>query len=209
MEMQYRSLIAAAAASAVMLNPLVLAAQQSCAVITSQTSSLSREESDSQARGTIADARRFTGDFDKCRTLAVAVQQTRSVTTAKLLFEAAAGLHGDYELAEILVASAERGLLEERTADAYFATARGLASDFQLARVLGAALRARSTNTAIVQGILRSATAVEDDFQLASLLVEVARSATVTGSTRELYGTAARTLQNQWEYRRAMNALTQ
>ena len=50
---------------------------------------------------------------------------------------------------------------------------------------------------------------VEDDFQLASLLVAVARSATVTASTRELYGTAARTLQNQWEYRRAMNALTQ
>lgn len=208
--MQLRALLATAfAASAVPMTPLALAAQQSCAVVASQTSSLSREESDGQARGTIADARRFTGDFDKCRTLALAIHQTRSVTTAKLLFDAATGLEGAYELAEILVASADRGLLEERTADAFFSTARGINSDFQLARVLGAALRAAPANAAVVQGILRTATLVEDDFQLASLLVAVARSATVTASTRELYGTAARTLQNQWEYRRAMNALTQ
>ena len=183
-------------------------AQPSCATSASTAANLSREEADSLAKVTIADARDVTGDYHRCRTLAVALMQVRSVTTARLFFDAATALEGQYELAELLVASAERGLLEERTADAFFRATRQLSDDFQHARVLGAALRAGAKNPHIVRAILRSAPGIADDFQLASVLIAVARAAPVTAETRVLYGAAARTLQNQWEYRRAMGGLT-
>ncbi len=204
--MQHRRSIITALVIAAAL-PFGAEAQDSCAAVASNTSNVSREESDREAQGTIAEARRVRGDFEKCRTLGIAIQQTRSVTTAKLLFEAATALDGDFELAEILIASAARGLLEARTADAYFAATRTIESDFQKARALAAALRAKPDDAAVVQGVLRTAPAVADDFQLASLLVAAANAAPIRGTARELYGAAARTLQNQWEYRRAMHAL--
>ena len=204
--MPHRRLATALAVFAVFTFPNAVDAQDSCAVLTT-TTSLSREESDAEARRTIAEARRAADDYDKCRTLALGINQTRSVSTANLLFEAATSLRGEYELAEILSSAAARGLLEERTAVAYFAAVGSLEDDFQHARALGAALRAGATKPAIVQAILRSATGIQDDYQLASVLVAVARAAPVTAETRELYGAAARTLQNRWEYRRAMGAL--
>ena len=206
--MQYRRrLLTAVAAIGVFVLADAAEAQESCAVLTTTTSSLSREESDAEARRTIADARRATDDHDRCRTLALGINQTRSVSTANMLFEAATALRGDYELAEILSSAAARGLLEERTSTAFFAAVESLEDDFQHARVLGAALRAGAAKPPIVQAILRSATGIQDDYQLASVLVAVARSAPITGETRALYGATARTLQNRWEYRRAMNAL--
>lgn len=180
---------------------------QSCATSISSAGSSSREDADRDAQQLIADARRFSNDFDKCRTLAQAIDRTRSATTASALFAAASTLRGEFELAEVLVSASGRGLLEERTAAAFLSAAAQLESDYQLQRVLSAALRIAARTPALVPGILRASSTIEDDYQLASLLIDVAATVPVAGATRDLYISAARTLQNEWEYRRAMDAL--
>lgn len=187
--------------------PAPAAAQRSCAFTTAAAGTLSREDADAMARETIADTRRYDSDYDRCRELGRALMLVRSATTARLFFDASRAMEGDYELAELLVASAERGLLEERTQDAFFAAVRSIEDDFQRARVLGAALGVGARNTAIVKGILTAAAGIRDDYQLASVLVAVARATPFTGPLRELYGATARQLDNKWEYRRAMEAL--
>lgn len=200
--MQLRRLVVLALATPLIV-PAVAGAQ-SCAYAASAAAHQPREEADRDAQLFIESARRFSTDFDRCRALGFAIARARSVTSANLLFSAAAGVRGEFELAEILVAATQRGLLEARTAPAFFAAAGKIDSDFHLRRVLAAALRSGSTSPAIISQVLRAATAIEQDYELASLLVDVAGAAPLTNDLRDLYLAAARSLQNEWEHRRAM-----
>jgi hypothetical protein len=181
---------------------------QSCAQVVSRSASLSREQADAEALRIVANARRQVTAYDLCRTLGEAIDMTRSVSTARVVLEAAAGLRGDFERAEVLVAAAARGLLEERTSDAYFTTAQGIQDDFQQRRALSAAIRVAASSPLVLQRILRESAGIDDDYQLATLLTDVAQATPLIGADRERYLSVARTLRSEWEYRRATNALT-
>lgn len=179
---------------------------QSCALTATRISALSREESDRQAQQIVSDARRIANDFDKCRTLATAIDRTRSATTANMLFNTVASLRGDFEIAELLVAAGARGLLESRTAMTFFGAADRIENDFQLYRALSAALRSATDKQSLAPAILRSSEGIADDYQLASLLTEIAAAVPIIGDLREQYLGVAKTLQSDWEYKRATDA---
>ena len=187
--------------------PAVLDAQ-SCAYAASATAQQTREEADRDAQLSIEGARRALLDFDKCRQLGAAIPKTRRVATANKLFSAAATLRGEFEIAELLVVSAQRGLLEVGTAPAFFLTARKITADLQMRRVLSAALHAQKESPAIAAHVLRAAPSIAQDYELASLLVEVAAAVPITGDLLAPYLAATRTLQNSAERKRAMEALS-
>jgi hypothetical protein len=181
---------------------------QSCAHVASRSASLSREAADAEALRIVANARRHVTAYDLCRTLGEAIDMTRSVSTARVVLEAAAGLRGDFERAEVLVTAAGRGLLEERTSDAFFTVARGIEDDYQLRRALSAAIRVATSSPPVLQQILSGSVAIDDDYQLATLLTDVAQATPLTGADRERYLSVARMLRSDWEYRRATSALS-
>lgn len=180
---------------------------QSCAQAASRSATLSREQADAEALRILTRADRQLTEYDLCRTLGAAIDVTRSVTTARMVLDAAARLRGDFELTEVLVVAAGRGLLEEKTADAFFVAAREIEDDYQLRRALSAAIHVAASSPAVLQGLLRASTAIADDYQLASLLTDIAQGTPISDADRERYLAAARTLQSDWEYRRAANAL--
>lgn len=197
-------LVLVVAAAAIANSPLDA---QSCAQVLSPSISVSREQADAEALRILSNVRRQTTEYDLCRTLGAAIDMTRSASTARLVLDAAAGLRGDFELAEVLVAAAGRGLLEERTSDAFFTAAEGIEDDYQLRRALSAAIRVAASSPPVLQRLLRASENIADDYQLASLLTDVAQASPIAGSDRDRYLAAARTLQSEWEYRRATNAL--
>ena len=199
------SLVVVFAVAAAASSPLEA---QSCAQVVSRGSNLSREVADAEALRLLASAQRQPTPYDLCRTIGEAIDMARSVGTARVVLETASSLHSDFELTEVLVAAATRGLLEERTADAFFTAAQGIENDYQLRRALSAAIRVAASSPSVLQRLLRESSAIVDDYQLATLLTDVARATPITGADRERYLSVARTLRSEWEYRRAMNALT-
>ena len=207
--MQHRRIasIAAAGVALVFASPSLARAQSCASTAVASPRGQSREAADGDAQFAIENARRFTSDFEKCRALGRALGQTRRVETASSFFDAAGTLRGEFELAEVLIAAAQRGLLEGGTAPAFFRAAEKITADFQLRRVLSAALRAGASTPAIVSGILHAAPTIEQDDELASLLVEIAGAAPLTGALRDVYIEAAKGVQSEWEHNRVMQAL--
>ena len=180
---------------------------QSCAQGVSPNAALAREEADSRALRILAGASGLSNTYDLCRRLGEAIELTRSVATARMVFDLAAGLRGDFELAEILIAAAGRGLLDERTSEGFFAAARRIEDDFQLRRALSAAIPRAASSPQVLQALLRASGGIADDYQLASLLIDVVRATPRAATERDRFLAAASALQNEWEYRRVTNAL--
>ena len=197
-------LVALIAVAAAATSPLHA---QSCAEVVSRSATLAREDADAEALRILARARRAVTEYELCRTLGAAIDMTRSVSTARMVLEAASGLRGDFELTEVLIAASRRGLLDDRTSETFFSAAERIEDDYQLRRVLSAGIRVAASSPPVLQRLLRASVGIADDYQLASLLIEVAQAMPIAGTDREHYLAAARTLQSDWEYRRVTNAL--
>ena len=181
---------------------------QHCAPAAIAVMAADNETADREARAAIATAARMDTDWERCRSLAQALRHTRAVETAKAFFEATRMITGDYEVAELLIAAATRGLVEDRTQEAFFAALARLESDFERRRALTPLVRARGVTPSTLAGVLRAASAIESDYEAASLLVDVAGYHALGGELRDLYVAAARGLQTDWEYHRALQALS-
>lgn len=179
----------------------------SCAAVQSATPatiSATSSVADRTAREAIQAALRARSDYDRCRHLARAIDGIASAETRRQWYAAFGEVGNEFEIAELLIASARGGLLVQAPDD-WFASARRLESPFELRRVLTAALEQRAPS--VVASVLATAPSITGEYELASLLVDVARRHALTGGLRDAYVAAASRIRSEWEHSRAMRAL--
>ena len=128
-------------------------------------------------------------------------------TVRQALAQAGREIDSDFELASLLIASADRLLLDEATRKAYFDAARSIDSDFEMRRVYGSALKRGPVSAAVLSGILDASRSIGSDFELASLLAQVATSQPLDPGTRAPFFAAVATVESDFEQRRVLSTL--
>lgn len=130
-----------------------------------------------------------------------------AATTARMLEQAGREMQSDYELASLLISSADRLLVDDTTRKAYFDSARTIGSDYEMRRVYGSALKKGAVSPALLQGILDASRGIESDYEAASLLIQIAQLQPLDGTTRPAFFAALATIGSDYEKRRTLAAL--
>jgi hypothetical protein len=125
----------------------------------------------------------------------------------RLLEQAGREMKSDYELASLLIAGADKLLVNDATRKAYFDSVRTIASDYEMRRVYGAALKKGAVSPALLAGILDASRALDSDYEAASLLVQVAELQTLDSTTRAPFFAALATVSSDYEKRRVLGAV--
>jgi beta-lactamase regulating signal transducer with metallopeptidase domain len=128
-------------------------------------------------------------------------------TAAQVLAQAGREIDSDFELASLLIASADRLLLDDQSRGAYFDAARSIDSDFEMRRVYSSVLKRGPVAPDLLTGLLEAGTSIESDFELASLLVSVVKAQPLDDRTRAPFFKALGTVESDFEHRRVLTAL--
>lgn len=128
-------------------------------------------------------------------------------TTARLLEQAGRELKSDYELASLLISSADKLLVDDATRKAYFESARTIDSDYEMRRVYGSALKRGAVTPALLAAILDASRSLASDYEAASLLRQIAELQPLDGATRPAFFAALDTIGSDYEKRRTLSAL--
>ncbi len=116
-------------------------------------------------------------------------------------------IESDFELASLLIASADKLLVNEPARKAYFDAARSIQSDFELRRVLSSALKKGPVSPDVLAGVLDTSLSIDSDFEAASLLIQIAKLQPIDGRTRDSFFKAAGTIASDFEQRRVLNEM--
>jgi beta-lactamase regulating signal transducer with metallopeptidase domain len=129
------------------------------------------------------------------------------VGVRQVLAQAGREIDSDFELASLLIDSADRLMVDDQSRQAYFEASRSIDSDFEMRRVYSSALKRGSLAPAALGALLSASSKIESDFEQASLLIDVARSQALDGTTRPLFFSALGTVDSDFEHRRVLGAL--
>jgi beta-lactamase regulating signal transducer with metallopeptidase domain len=127
--------------------------------------------------------------------------------TEQVLARVGKDIESDFELASLLIASADKLLVNEPARRAYFDAARSIQSDFELRRVLSSALKKGPVSPDVLAGVLDTSLSIDSDFEAASLLIQLAKLQPIDGRTRDGFFKAAGTIASDFEQRRVLNEL--
>jgi len=116
-------------------------------------------------------------------------------------------LASDFELATLLIGSADRLLVSEATRTAYFDATRTIGSDFELRRVHSAALRQGPVSPEVLAALLDASLTIQSDFEAASLLTQIAKLQPLDSRSVQLFVKALDGVQSDFEQRRALDTL--
>ena len=128
-------------------------------------------------------------------------------TVRQVLAQAGREIESDFELASLLIDSADKLLVDEGARQAYFEAARSIQSDFEMARVYKAALKRGAVSSPILAAILDASRDIESDFEEASLLVQIARLQALDNTSRAPFFSALGTVASDFEHHRVLKAL--
>jgi beta-lactamase regulating signal transducer with metallopeptidase domain len=128
-------------------------------------------------------------------------------TTRRVLVQAGTEIDSDYELATLLIGSADRLLVDNATRQAYFDAVRTIDSDYEMRRVYGAALKLGSVSSELLAGVLGASTSIDSDYEEASLLMQIAALQPLDARTRPAFFKALATVSSDYEHRRVLNSL--
>jgi len=128
-------------------------------------------------------------------------------TVRQALGQAGREIDSDFELASLLIDSADKLLVDDATRQAYFDASRSIDSDFEMRRVYSAALKRGPVAAGALVSMLNASQKIDSDFEEASLLVEVARTQALDNTTRPAFFAALGTVQSDFEHHRALTAL--
>ena len=128
-------------------------------------------------------------------------------TVRQVLAQAGREIDSDFELASLLIDSADKLLVDEAARQAYFEAARTIQSDFEMARVYKAALKRGPVSSPILAAILDASRDIESDFEEASLLVQIARLQALDNTSRAPFFSALGTVASDFEHHRVLKAL--
>lgn len=129
------------------------------------------------------------------------------VTGRRVLEQAGREIDSDYELATVLIDSADRLLVDDATRKAYFDAARTLESDYEMRRVFTRALKGGRISPALVASVLDASRALESDYEAATVLLDIVKSYPIEGETRAPFFKALETLESSYEKGRVLQAL--
>lgn len=126
----------------------------------------------------------------------------------KALFDSAARIESDFELATLLIKVGKHQTLTSGAADAYAAASTTIDSDFELRRALTPLISQGPALSATTQRILfGAASGIQSDFELATLLIELLERHRLDEASREPFFTAVDSLQSDFERGRVLKAL--
>jgi hypothetical protein len=132
-----------------------------------------------------------------------------AATVKQVLAQAGREIDSDFELATLLIESADKLLVDESTRQAYFEAAGTIQSDFEMGRVFKAALKRGPVSPPVLAAILEASHKIESDFEEATLLVQVAKLQSLDNATRAPFFSALATVDSDFEQGRVLKALTE
>ncbi len=99
-------------------------------------------------------------------------------TRARVLSQAGREIDSDFELATLLISSADQLVADDTSRKAYLDAARSISSDFELRRVLSSALKTRvASSPGLLANLLETSQSIGSDFEEATLLIDVVNAA--------------------------------
>ena len=127
--------------------------------------------------------------------------------TKQVLAQAGREIDSDFELASLLIDSADKLLVDDGTRQAYFEAARTIESDFEMRRVFSSALKRGPVGGPLLANLLETSHSIDSDFEEASLLVQIAALQPLDKTTRDPFFAALDTVSSSFEHRRVLSAL--
>ncbi len=162
---------------------------------------------ESGVRGIVTELNRFRSDWVRRLYVTQTVEQA-SLPSASLaeLLRGVRVIGSDYELAESLIAIADRQPVQQAVPE-FFDAVDGMGSDYERRRVLTHVLSSKTATDAMLAAGLRSAARLGSDYERASVLMEVAARHPLPGALHALYLSAARGMGSDYERGRALDVL--
>ncbi|HEV3485268.1 MAG TPA: hypothetical protein VG106_07665, partial [Vicinamibacterales bacterium] len=163
----------------------------------------------SGASGVLAEISRIEGGWAKRVYFKELVRQERpdAATARQILTQAGREIDSDYELASLLLESADTLLVDEAARKAYFDAARTIESDYEMRRVFAGALKRAPMTTGLLIALLDGSRSIDSDFELAELLVQTARNQPLDAAASRPFVAAAGTIESDYEQRRVLGTL--
>jgi beta-lactamase regulating signal transducer with metallopeptidase domain len=125
----------------------------------------------------------------------------------RALTQASREIDSDFELASLLIGTADHLLVTDATRKAYFDASRSIDSDFEMRRVYSSALKRGTMSSDAMASLLEASTAIDSDFEAASLLVDVAKLQALDGRTRPPFFKLLNSISSDFERRRALTSM--
>jgi beta-lactamase regulating signal transducer with metallopeptidase domain len=113
----------------------------------------------------------------------------------------------DYELAQLLIAAAERLPNDEASRAAYFDAASAIGSDYEVRRVYATMLKRGPVASAVLGRILAKAKGISSDYELSELLLQIMAQQPLDESNRAPFFAAVNTIGSGYEQGRVLKAV--
>jgi len=111
-----------------------------------------------------------------------------------------------YELAQLLIAIADKLPADDASRRAYFQAASGINSDYELRRVYSTMLKRGPVSPQTLAVLLENTASIESDYELAELLRQVLVQQPLDANNRAAFFRALNTIQSDYERRRVLSA---
>jgi beta-lactamase regulating signal transducer with metallopeptidase domain len=125
----------------------------------------------------------------------------------QIMTQASSEMRSDYELAQLLIAVADKLPNDESSRAAYFTAASRINSDYELRRVYSTMLRKGPVSSNILAGILEHSSTIESDYELSELLRQILSQQTLDERNRSAFFKAAGTIRSDYERHRVLSAV--
>jgi beta-lactamase regulating signal transducer with metallopeptidase domain len=160
-------------------------------------------------QGLIDEFGQLTGDYTRRIYYQAAVESGKldAAGYERIVTLAGQSIESDYELAEFLIAVAQKQPLTEKMQAGFITASKKISSDYERHRVLKAALSRPGLTPAAEAAMLDAAADISSDYELAELLIEVNTARPIDEAVRPAFFKAANRLQSDYEHRRVLDAV--
>jgi beta-lactamase regulating signal transducer with metallopeptidase domain len=112
----------------------------------------------------------------------------------------------DYELAQLLIAIADKLPGDDASRGAYFRAAGSIDSDYELRRVYSAMLKRGAVSSQTLAALLENTASIESDYELTQLLRQIIAQQPLDERNRAAFFRAVGTISSDYEKRRVLSA---
>jgi len=111
-----------------------------------------------------------------------------------------------YELAQLLIAIADKLPADDASRRAFFQAASGISSDYELRRVYSTMVKRGAVSSQTLAVLLENAVSIESDYELAELLRQVLAQQSLDEKNRAAFFRTVNTIGSDYERRRVLSA---
>jgi beta-lactamase regulating signal transducer with metallopeptidase domain len=125
----------------------------------------------------------------------------------QVMAQASREMQSDYELAQLLIAIADRLPNDDTSRDAYFTAAAGISSDYELRRVYSTMLKRGPVSSQTLAAILAHSKTIQSDYELSELLRQILSQQTLDDRNRTAFFDVVSTIQSDYERHRVLSTV--